>query len=48
MGELTRVINNYLAINNKKNLTEEEALQIIRFVNEHKAEEENCYFNEEN
>lgn len=33
MSELTKTINNYLALNNKDSLTEEEAIEILKYVN---------------
>ena len=45
MSELNIVINNYMAINNKKNLTEDEALELLKMYNdkaiEYQLEEEN-------
>jgi len=45
LSELNIVINNYMAINNKKNLTEEEALELLKMYNdkalEYPLEEDN-------
>lgn len=38
MSELTRTINNYMALNQKEYLTEEEALEILKYVNDNKNE----------
>lgn len=40
MSDLTRAINNYMAVNNKKSLTEEEALELLKYFNESKKAEE--------
>ena len=33
MSELIKAINNYMAVNNKNNLTEEEALELLKKYN---------------
>ncbi len=48
MSDLTRAINNYMAVNNKKNLTEEEALELLKYFNTEKKAEENSFDNENN
>ena len=36
MSDLTKAINNYMAVNNKNNLTEEEALELLKKYNDSK------------
>ena len=44
MREFNKVINNYLAINNKNALTEEEAIELLKRVNESKGLDDNSFF----
>ena len=41
MSELIKAINNYMAVNNKNNLTEEEALELLKYFNDPKKADEN-------
>ena len=43
MSDLTKAINNYMAVNNKNDITEREALEILKFYNDTKKNSESQY-----